>query len=86
MVAVVETPDKLPAVTHLDHAGVRETLVWHPSQITTGALLLDVAQMVVEGITSDVAFNLLTERHAKLSLAQQKRLQEMSEKAQESRK
>jgi hypothetical protein len=86
VVAVVETPDKKPAVTHLDHAGVRDSLVTHPCQITTGALLLDVAQMVVQGISSDEAFDLLAERHAKLSLSQQRRLQAMSEKAQESAK
>lgn len=84
LVALIDTPDRRPAVTHLDHAGVRETLVWHPSQITTGALLHDVAQMVVANTSSDEAFHLLTERHAKLSLAQQERLQEMGEKAQAS--
>lgn len=85
VVAVIETPDKRPAVSHLDHAGVRETLVSHPCQITTGALLLDVAQMVQDGVNSDEAFDLLAERHAKLSLAQQRRLEAMSQKAQESK-
>lgn len=43
VVAVIEAPGGLPAVTHMDHTGVRQNLVTHPCQITTGALLRDVA-------------------------------------------
>lgn len=81
LVAVVETPDKRPAVTHLNHPGVRSNLITHPCQITTGALLLDVARSFLEGCSSDAAFTAMAERHAKLSLKQQTRLMEMNEAA-----
>lgn len=81
VVAVVETPEGLPAVTHLDHPGVRTNLVTHPCQITTGALLLDVATEFLNGTRSEEAFRRLAERHAKLSMKQQERLRSMGEAA-----
>jgi hypothetical protein len=78
-VAVVENPEGLPAVTHLDHPGVRSNLITHPCQITTGALLIDVATEFMKGTRSDEAFRRLAERHAKLTLVQQERLRAMAE-------
>lgn len=79
LIAVVETPEGLPAVTHLTHPGVRTKLITHPCQITTGALLMDVANFFLQGISSEDAFRKLAERHAKLSLKQQERLRAMHE-------
>jgi len=83
LVAVVETPEGLPAVTHLRHPGVRTRLITHPCQITTGALLRDVASFFLQGISSEDAFRKLAERHSQLSLRQQERLREMHEAADE---
>ena len=74
VVALVDTPAGLPAVTHLDHSGVRDSLIQYASQITTGALLLEVAEAFSKGIKSEDAFRALEARHAALSQTQQRRL------------
>jgi hypothetical protein len=81
VVAVIEAPGGLPAVSHMDHTGVRE-MISHPCQITTGALLRDVAAAFNEGIDSDAAFDALTRRHAMLTETQRARLKSMGEDAQ----
>jgi hypothetical protein len=79
LIAVVETPGGMPAVTHLTHPGVRTNLISHPCQITTGALLKAVATDFLEGTCSDAAFAALAKKHASLTLTQQARLRAMEE-------
>ena len=77
LVAVIEAPGGLPAVTHMNHTGVRSSLITHPCQITTGALLKAVATDFMEGTRSEEAFAALARQVALMPEVQRTRLEVM---------
>lgn len=82
VVALVEAPGHLSAVTHLDHPGVRDTLLTSPDQITTGALLQSAISLYEgEGIDLNEANCALDRKYASLTQAQRDRFKVMVEKA-----